>query len=133
MTHWFNFNLQPLSAFSNKEELTIDKLLVARVLVMCGPREKYTAAELDTLKQYLEKGGSVLVTVGEGGEGKHGTNINYLLEQFGMSVNNGMYCRCKLFKFDFWYVRRQTLNKRTLLASYDVSSLTDFLVLCFVF
>lgn len=79
-----------LPTCSNKEELTVEKLSVARVLVMCGPREKYTATEIETLKQYLEKGGSLLVTLGEGGEAKHGTNINYLLEQFGMSINSGM-------------------------------------------
>lgn len=88
-TFIFSHSLSRTFFFSNKEDLTIDKLSVARVLVMCGPRDKYTAAELDTLKQYLERGGSMLVTLGEGGESKHGTNINYLLEQFGMSINNG--------------------------------------------
>ena len=66
--------------FSNKEEITLDKLSLARVYVICGPREKFTAAEFETFKQYLNRGGSLLVMMGEGGEDKYGTNINYLLE-----------------------------------------------------
>lgn len=62
---------------------------MARIYVICGPREKFTAAEFETFKQYIASGGSLLVMLGEGGESKHGTNINYLLEQFGVSINNG--------------------------------------------
>ena len=37
----------------------------------------------------MEKGGSLLIMLGEGGEAKQNTNMNYLLEQFGVSVNSG--------------------------------------------
>jgi hypothetical protein len=40
------------------------------------------------LKKYVKHGGSVLITMTEGGEDRAGTNINYFLEQFGMAVNN---------------------------------------------
>ena len=39
----------------------------------------------------MENGGSVLVMVGEGGETKFDTNINFLLEEFGIMVNNGKF------------------------------------------
>lgn len=42
------------------------------------------------LKTYIEEGGSVLVTLGEGGEKSFQTNINFLLEEFGIMINNGM-------------------------------------------
>lgn len=41
------------------------------------------------MKSYLEKGGSILVLLGEGGEVHFGTNINFLLEDFGIMVNCG--------------------------------------------
>ena len=46
------------------------------------------------LKQYLDEGGDILVMLGEGGETKYDTNINFLLEEFGIMVNNGTVCVC---------------------------------------
>lgn len=45
--------------------------------------------QLELLKQYLDGGGKILVMLGEGGEIKYDTNINFLLEEFGVMVNNG--------------------------------------------
>ena len=42
------------------------------------------------LKKYMEDGGSVLVLMGEGGELKFQTNINVLLEEYGIFVNTGL-------------------------------------------
>jgi intraflagellar transport protein 52 len=39
---------------------------------------------------YIERGGNMLVMSSEGGESKNNTNINYLLEQFGIMINNGV-------------------------------------------
>lgn len=41
------------------------------------------------LKKYLENGGDILVLLGEGGESRYDTNINFLLEEYGIMVNNG--------------------------------------------
>lgn len=51
----------------------------------------YSAAlfQLEVLKHYLDTGGNVLVMLGEGGEMKYDTNINFLLEEYGIMVNNG--------------------------------------------
>ena len=48
----------------------------------CGP-----ASEPLQIKGFLESGNSVVIMLGEGGEGKYGTNINYLLEEYGMAIN----------------------------------------------
>lgn len=45
--------------------------------------------QLEVLKQYLDSGGALLVMLGEGGEMKYDTNINFLLEEFGIMINNG--------------------------------------------
>ena len=41
------------------------------------------------MKSYISGGGCVLVLLGEGGEAKHDTNINFLLEEYGVVVNAG--------------------------------------------
>ncbi|KAJ7387025.1 Intraflagellar transport protein 52 [Desmophyllum pertusum] len=58
-------------------------------MIFGGPRRKFTTSEFDALKQYIEKGGSLLVLLGEGGESRFETNINFLLEDYGIMVNNG--------------------------------------------
>lgn len=45
--------------------------------------------QLEALKHYLDGGGNVLVMLGEGGELKYDTNINFLLEEYGIMVNSG--------------------------------------------
>lgn len=70
------------------DALTPEKLKGVRLWVTVGPREKFTASELEALKDYLEGGGRVMVLLGEGGETKHETNINFFLEERGIMVNN---------------------------------------------
>jgi hypothetical protein len=38
----------------------------------------------------LDIGGSIFYMMGEGGETSTGTNFNYLLEEYGISVNAGI-------------------------------------------
>ncbi|XP_063967830.1 intraflagellar transport protein 52 homolog [Lytechinus pictus] len=84
---------------SNKDEITEEKLSSAKVFVIAGPRDKFTAPEFEAIKKYMENGGSVLVMVGEGGETKFDTNINFLLEEFGVMVNNDCVVRTSYFKY----------------------------------
>ncbi|KAL0978670.1 hypothetical protein UPYG_G00173720 [Umbra pygmaea] len=84
---------------SMKEELTLEKLNGVKLWITAGPREKFTAAELEVLKQYLDGGGDVLVMLGEGGEMKYDTNINFLLEEFGIMVNNDAVVRNVYYKY----------------------------------
>ncbi len=43
--------------------------------------------------QFIDKGGSVMIMLGEGGEAKYGTNINFLLEEYGIMINPDAVCR----------------------------------------
>lgn len=45
---------------------------------------------MDSIRGFINSGKNVLVMLGEGGENKFNTNINFLLEEFGIMVNNGM-------------------------------------------
>ena len=67
---------------NNREDasaISLDSLLQARVFVIAGPREKFTETEINHLKKYLETGGALLVLLGEGGEKRFDTNINFLV------------------------------------------------------
>lgn len=48
---------------------------------------------------YIEQGGSVMVMMSEGGETKANTNINAMLEQFGIFCNNDSVIRKAFFKY----------------------------------
>ncbi|XP_030584294.1 intraflagellar transport protein 52 homolog [Archocentrus centrarchus] len=84
---------------SMKDELSLDKLKSVKLWITAGPREKFTASEMEALKVYLEGGGNVLVMLGEGGEMKYDTNINFLLEDFGVMVNNDAVVRNVYYKY----------------------------------
>ena len=45
--------------------------------------------QFDVIKRYIDGGGSVLVMLGEGGESRFDTNINFFLEEFGININTG--------------------------------------------
>lgn len=44
---------------------------------------------ISLLQEFIEGGGALLVLLGEGGETEFNTNINFLLEDYGMTINNG--------------------------------------------
>lgn len=75
--------------FRNNEVISQESLANAKVLVLPGPLSKFTELEMNSIRTFLNSGGNVLVTLGEGGENKSNTNINFLLEEFGIMVNNG--------------------------------------------
>uniref|UniRef100_A0A3Q3EZ04 Intraflagellar transport 52 homolog (Chlamydomonas) n=1 Tax=Labrus bergylta TaxID=56723 RepID=A0A3Q3EZ04_9LABR len=84
---------------SMKEELSLERLKGVKLWISAGPREKFTASELEVLKHFLDGGGNVLVMLGEGGEMKYDTNINFLLEEFGIMVNNDAVVRNVYYKY----------------------------------
>ena len=69
------------------------------LVVIGGPRAPFNANELQAMRQYIEAGGSVLVAMAEGGENKLETNINALLEQFGVFVNTDSVIRKAFHKY----------------------------------
>ncbi|CAC5367223.1 unnamed protein product, partial [Mytilus coruscus] len=84
---------------NNKEEITLDRLSNASIFALCGSREKFTGAEFSAIKTYMETGGSLLVMLGEGGESRFETNLNFLLEEYGIFVNNDAVVRTSYYKF----------------------------------
>ena len=79
-----------LSYFRNNDTLTEELLSTSKILVLPGPQNKFTELEMNSIRAFLNSGGHVLVMLGEGGEKKSNTNVNFLLEEFGIMVNNGI-------------------------------------------
>jgi intraflagellar transport protein 52 len=92
-------SLFKVEKLQSREELTFENLRSASIVVFGGPKERFTNAEFDVLKRYLRNGGSLLVLLGEGGEARSGTNINYLLEEFGISINKDSVVRTVHYKY----------------------------------
>uniref|UniRef100_A0A8C5GMM4 ABC-type uncharacterized transport system domain-containing protein n=1 Tax=Gouania willdenowi TaxID=441366 RepID=A0A8C5GMM4_GOUWI len=84
---------------SLKDEISSEKLKGVKLWVTAGPREKFTASELEVLKLYLDSGGNMLVMLGEGGETQFDTNINFLLEEYGIMVNSDAVVRNVYYKY----------------------------------
>jgi intraflagellar transport protein 52 len=85
--------------FSNQDEITLENLVKGHLVLLCGPREKFSEAECTALRHYVRIGGSVLIFIGEGGEQRFATNINYFLEQYGIIINNDAVIRTMFYKY----------------------------------
>ncbi|XP_033327778.1 intraflagellar transport 52 [Megalopta genalis] len=72
----------------NNDALTDETLSTCKVLVLPGPQNKFTELEMNSIRTFLNSSGHILVMLGEGGENKSNTNVNFLLEEFGIMVNN---------------------------------------------
>ncbi|GMH35422.1 hypothetical protein BSKO_03290 [Bryopsis sp. KO-2023] len=71
----------------SRDDINPENLADAALIVFGCPCEKFTRAELETLRDYVIQGGALLVLMAEGGETKSCTNLNYMLEEFGIAVN----------------------------------------------
>ena len=69
-----------------------------QIAVFAGSREKFKKEEFVVMEKFIEDGGSVVVMMGEGGETKYNTNLNYLLEQYGIFVNTDSVVRTVYLK-----------------------------------
>lgn len=106
-------HLKVIFIFRNKEEISASVLTDVRLIVLPGPSESFTEIEMMCLKTFIEDGGSILVTLGEGGEKAFQTNINFLLEEFGIMINNGkqlnydliLHLEKKIMLSDFFFCR----------------------------
>lgn len=81
----------------------MDVLNGVQLVVFGAPRAMFSEAEFNCLRKYIDLGGSVLVMFTEGGEKELHTNINYLLEEFGIMVNSGENI-LKVIKFKKYFI-----------------------------
>ena len=51
--------------------------------------EPNSFTQFNHLKKFISDGGSLIYFASDGGEWKSGSNMNFFLEEYGISVNNG--------------------------------------------
>mmetsp|Transcript_10675 Transcript_10675/g.10744 ORF Transcript_10675/g.10744 Transcript_10675/m.10744 type:complete len:558 (-) Transcript_10675:272-1945(-) len=84
---------------ANKDEISQDRLGDVDILVFGGPREPFTSVEFAELKKWLNNGGRAMIMLGDGGERLAESNMNYLLEEYGMTVNADSVIRSVFYKY----------------------------------
>ncbi|KAJ9573714.1 hypothetical protein L9F63_008927 [Diploptera punctata] len=88
-----------LTSYTKKSVVQLNLLSGVVLFVIPGPREEFTENEFNCLKKYLDSGGNILVLLGEGGEKNFQTNVNFLLEEYGIMINNDCVVRTHYFKY----------------------------------
>ncbi|CAJ0581929.1 unnamed protein product, partial [Mesorhabditis spiculigera] len=83
----------------NTDEISEGTLAECKVFILAGPRAKLNSQEMEALRGYLKDGGSLLILASEGGEVAADTNINYLLEEYGIMANNDSVIRTIFYKY----------------------------------
>lgn len=81
-----------------KEELTFEKIKGTNLLIISGPRQYYKQKDIECILKYFEEGGNLYLALGEGGDEKNNTNLNDLLNGYGISFCNDAVvrtCYCK--------------------------------------
>jgi len=58
------------------------------LMILANPRQKFTVPQFDQMKLLMQRGTSILVLLNEQGEKGAKSNMNYFLEEFGISVNS---------------------------------------------
>jgi len=79
----------------NREEISLEQLSKADVYIIAAPQEPISEGEAEALKQFMEKGGSVVVLGAEGAKCHH---LNFFLEPYGMQLRDDCVVRTVLHK-----------------------------------
>ena len=82
-----------------KDDISMLSIAPGQIFIIPGPCEKFSAVEIKALAQFVESGGNLVVLLGEGGESKYDTNINFLLEEYGIMINSDSVIRTSYFKY----------------------------------
>lgn len=108
----FQHELKSWKIGVNREDITLERLLQAKLFVTASPFKKFSASEIDALKRYVSPphSGSILILLTEGGESKLNTNINVFLDEFGIKV-----CNFKCYFMNFILENLNFLIKRLIM------------------
>ena len=98
---WFRRLRSSFRPSSLKDEISDKTLVGVDILVLGAPQTKFSVDEFDALKDFIHAGGAVMVLADEGGEQNLGTNVNYLLEEYGIFVNADVAVRALPFESEY--------------------------------
>eukprot|EP00605_Chrysophyceae_sp_TOSAG23-4_P000781 GSChrysophyteH1.ASY1.ANO1.870.1 assembled CDS len=83
----------------NKDDLSLETLGEADLLVFGGSRETFSEEECRDLKSWLEGGGRMLFLVSDADDKHHRCNYKELLNDFGVTVNDDTVMRQIYYKY----------------------------------
>ena len=79
---------KPEKLSSKEESLTSAVLTGVSILVLGCPTENFSKAECEAIRKFVLNGGSLFICMAEKGNKVSQTNVNYILEEFGIVVNS---------------------------------------------
>lgn len=107
----------------NKEQITGDLLNASNIslLILACSTEMFTTQEFDAIKQYISEGGNILVLLDDGGTE---SNLNFLLEQYGISYNKDSLIRTVYRKY--FHPKEVLLTSEQVYTNKGFAQLFDF-------
>ncbi|KJH47003.1 hypothetical protein DICVIV_06933 [Dictyocaulus viviparus] len=88
-----------IQLFRNTDEITDGLFEGVAAFILPNPRAKLNVSEVEAIGNFITSGGAVLVLLSEGGEQQADTNINFLLEEFGIVGNSDAVIRSIFYKY----------------------------------
>lgn len=82
----------------NKDDIADLNPALVKIVVLAAPRKKYENDELKALKEYVEKGGGLLVMAAEGKEGQSFEHLNKIIGDHGIKINHDAIARTVYFR-----------------------------------
>src|SRR3989338_8480514 len=70
----------------NTQEITLSNLLDYDIAVFAAPQDTFSEFEFDIIRQYLDRGGSTFLLLGDGHGGRY-SPLNRFLNGYGIALN----------------------------------------------
>lgn len=83
----------------NKDQLKLQKLKQAKLLVFAGPTAAFKPEDVSVIHQYVDQGGNVLFLAQDGGDKSSRSNLNQVLSRYGIALANNSVIRTTYFKY----------------------------------
>lgn len=83
----------------NREDITIERLLLHDIVVFGAPQEQLSEEDLSAIQSYVEQGGSAVLMFGDGHGGNYSYLNPYLHKWTGVSLNEDCVVRTVMHKY----------------------------------
>uniref|UniRef100_A0A7E4WBK4 ABC_transp_aux domain-containing protein n=1 Tax=Panagrellus redivivus TaxID=6233 RepID=A0A7E4WBK4_PANRE len=83
----------------NNDEISEATFEQTQIYVIAAPQANFNESEFNALRQFVAAGGSLFVMMTEDGEQSLATNLNYLLEEYGIVCNPDGVIRSVYYKY----------------------------------
>ncbi|BBN14641.1 intraflagellar transport protein 52 [Marchantia polymorpha subsp. ruderalis] len=84
---------------SNKEEISLQVFNDGVLIIFGCPKEKFTPDEVEAIWGYVRGGGCLLFLSSSGGDGHQKTNVNDIIQEYGITINSDCLIRTAQEKY----------------------------------